>query len=103
MSATDKISCVDREHKHKSAAGNTRESLQDLDGLIRKGNRVLDRILRARGRKRPKLGIEVDFLPFHLLNFAKPPTGQDQKFDESGIDRFKCVRGLPDGPELVIG
>jgi hypothetical protein len=28
--------------------------------------------------------------------------GQNQKFDEPGIDRFKCVRGLPDGFQLVI-
>ena len=74
----------------------------DFDGLIRKGNRVLDRILRARRRKRPKV-FEVDFLPFHFRNFAQPLAGQDQKFDEPGIDRLKRVRGLPDGFQLVIG
>ena len=63
---------------------------------------MFDGILCARGRKRPKLGDEVDFLPFQFRNFAKPLTSQDQKLDEPGIDRFKCVRGLPDDFQLVI-
>ena len=101
MSATDRIPAVNREHK--IAGGHPRESLQDLDGLIRKRDGVLDTVFRPLAGKRPKPGVKADFLPFQFRNFAKPLTGQDQKFDEPGIDRFKCVRALPDGPQLVIG
>src|ERR1700730_10452278 len=76
-------------------------AVKHVERLLAQGNRMLPSVFRSRGRKRPGLPGQVDFLPRHVENFRSPRAGKRQKPDARAIGA-KRVGRLPDGRELGV-